>query len=64
MRAGLGASSQLIADAGAGQVASPGEAVSLVTEAARSGDVVMVMGSGPLAEQVCAALGGVLQAAR
>ena len=58
-----GVTSQLIANAGAGQVASPGDAVSLVTEAACPGDVVLVMGSGSLAEQVCAALGGVLQAA-
>jgi hypothetical protein len=54
---------RFIADAGVGQVASPGDAVSLVTEAACPGDVVLVMGSGSLAEQVCAALGGVLQAA-
>jgi UDP-N-acetylmuramate--alanine ligase len=58
-----GASSSLIADAGTGRLASPAAAVSLVTEAARPGDVVLVMGSGPLAEQVCASLGGVLQAA-
>jgi UDP-N-acetylmuramate--alanine ligase len=59
-----GVSSQLIADAGTGQVASAGDAVSLAAEAARPGDVVLIIGSGPLAEQVCAALGGVLQAAR
>jgi UDP-N-acetylmuramate--alanine ligase len=58
-----GASSQLIADAGAGRVASPNDAVRLVSGAARSGDVVLVMGSGSLAGQVCDALGGVLQAA-
>jgi UDP-N-acetylmuramate--alanine ligase len=57
-----GASSSLITDAGNGQLASPPAAVSLVTEAARPGDVVLVMGSGALAEQVCATLGGVLQA--
>lgn len=59
-----GVTSQFIADAGAGQVASPGDAVTMVTEAARHGDVVLVMGSGPLAEQVCAALGGDLLTAR
>jgi len=58
-----GVSAQLIADAGAGQVASPGDAVGLVSEAGRPGDVVLVMGSGPLAEQVATALGVVLQAA-
>ena len=59
-----GASSQLIADAGAGQVTSPAGAVCLVVQAARPGDVVLIMGSGPLADQVCRALGGVLEAAR
>jgi UDP-N-acetylmuramate--alanine ligase len=51
-----GVTSELIADAGVGQVASPGDAAALITGAARSGDVVLVMGSGPSAEQVCAAL--------
>ena len=56
-----GVSSQLIADAGAGQVAAPGDAASMIAEAARlaarPGDVVLIMGSGPHAEQVvCNAL--------
>jgi UDP-N-acetylmuramate-alanine ligase len=55
-----GVSSQLIADAGTGQVAGPGDVPSIVTAAARPGDVVLVMGTGgdlaPLAGQVCAAL--------
>jgi hypothetical protein len=48
--------SQVIADAGTGQVVSPGEAVQLVTATARPCDVVLVMGSGPLSGQVCEAL--------
>jgi UDP-N-acetylmuramate--alanine ligase len=51
-----GVTSQLIADAGAGPVTSPGDAAARVTGATRPGDVVLVMGSGPSAEQVCAAL--------
>lgn len=54
-----GVSTQLIAEAGAGQVTSPDQAVTLVSGAARPGDVVLIMGSGPLTalgEQVCAAL--------
>jgi UDP-N-acetylmuramate--alanine ligase len=58
-----GVTSQLIADAGTGQVTSPGDAVSLITQAARPGDIVLIMGSGSLAEQVCDALDGALQAA-
>jgi UDP-N-acetylmuramate--alanine ligase len=36
-----GVTSQLITDAGAGQVATPGDGAALVTRAARSGDVVL-----------------------
>ncbi len=57
-----GVTSQLIADTGTGQVTSPGDAVSLITQAARPGDIVLIMGSGSLAEQVCGALDSALQA--
>ena len=53
---GSGVSSQLIADDGTGEVVSPQDAVSRVASAARPGDIVLVMGSGPVAGQVCAAL--------
>lgn len=59
-----GVSSSLIADAGAGQVASPAGAASLLTRAARPGDVVLIMGSGPHAERVACAVLDVPQAAR
>jgi UDP-N-acetylmuramate--alanine ligase len=52
-----GVSSQLIADAGVGQVATPIDAASMIAEAGRPGDVVLIMGSGLTAEQVvCNAL--------
>jgi UDP-N-acetylmuramate--alanine ligase len=54
-----GVNSDLIAAAGTGEVTSPAAAVRLVAETAGPGDVVLIMGSGPLAalgEQVCAAL--------
>jgi UDP-N-acetylmuramate--alanine ligase len=56
--------SQLIADAGAGQLASPGDAAIMASEAARAGDVVLIMGSGTLAVQACAALGTLRPARR
>jgi UDP-N-acetylmuramate--alanine ligase len=56
-----GVTSKLIADAGTGRLAGPVEAAGLVTEAARSGDVVLVMGTSAdlalLADRICAALG-------
>lgn len=60
-----GVSARLIADAGGGELTSPGDAVRLVTETVTPGDVVLIMGSGPLAalaEQVCAAVGAELAA--
>lgn len=54
-----GVNSDLIAAAGTGEAVSPADAVRLVAETAVPGDVVLIMGSGPLAalgEQVCAAL--------
>jgi UDP-N-acetylmuramate--alanine ligase len=59
-----GVSSQLIADAGAGQVAGPGDAAALIAGAARPGDVVLIMGSGTVASQVACSVLGIPQAAR